>query len=125
MNLVPTDLWGGQNHPLGQSVSSPDLDVGIGDIEELNHHFVGWATVIGIDDADAVGHQQPALEWCAASGDNRQEVTVRHFDDEASPDQCNLFRRNCDIMRCRQVEACRVFRGIGWEGKSGIQSSDF
>ena len=86
VHLVPLYPWRGQHDALRQPVTPANLNVGAGEIQHLNHDFVGRPAIIGIDDADTIGHHQSALERGTASGENRQAVAVRNLDNEASAD---------------------------------------
>jgi hypothetical protein len=89
---------------LRQAIAAPDPDVGVTDVQHLDHHLVVRARIVRIDDADAVGHHQPPLERGAASGENPEEMTGRDLDDEAGPDQGDVARRDDQIVRRSQVE---------------------
>ena len=55
----------------------------VGDVDHLDLHLVGRAAVVGVDDADAVGDHQPALQRRAAARQDGQEVAGGHLDDQA------------------------------------------
>ena len=112
--LVPDFRYFSPGHPrgrqddtLGETVAFLHINDRIGDVQRLNHDFIGRAAIVGINDPDAVGDHQSTLERRAASGENRQEMTGRHFDDEAGPDQDDLSRRHGHVVCRRQIEPGR------------------
>ena len=95
-----------------QTVALLDLHLGRGEIKDLNHDFILRAGIVRVDDADAIGHQQPALEWCTASGENSQTMTGRYLDNETSPHKRHATRRDRQIVRGSEVEPCCFMGGI-------------
>src|SRR5688572_29902871 len=83
VDFLPLYARRGQHDALRQPVTPADLNVGAGEIQHLNHHLVRRSAIIGIDDADAVGDHQSALERRAASGKNRQAMAGGYLDNEA------------------------------------------
>ena len=104
-HLLPGDARCRQDDPLCQPVAALDVGVVLADVEQLDHDLVRGARIVRIDDADAVGDDETALEWRAASGENRQEISGRHFDDETGAHQGNLPRWHHDIVRGGQIKA--------------------
>src|SRR5678810_1203089 len=86
-NLFPLHPRGGQDDALGQPVAAANLDLGVRKVQDLNHDLVIRAGIVGIDDPDAVGHLQTALERRAAPGENRQAMSAGNLDNESSADQ--------------------------------------
>ena len=81
-----------------QAVAPPDVYRLVGDVQHLDHDLVLRAGIVRIDDADPVGDHQSALEWRAASGENREAVAGRHLDDEAGPDEGDLARLDREVV---------------------------
>src|SRR5438093_11795810 len=69
-HLVPDHARRGEHDALRQAVAALNRHITIGHVEQLDHHLVRGPGVVGIDDADAVGHDQSALERGAASGED-------------------------------------------------------
>ena len=105
---------------MGQTVAPFDLHVAGGHVYHLYQYLVGWAGVVWIDDTDAVGDHEAALERGAASGENREEVTGRHLDDEAGPDESDLSGCDDEVVGSRHIEPGRVVSAVRREGNSGI-----
>jgi len=83
---------------LGQAVAPAHAHVGPRNIQHLDHDLVLGTVVIRVDDANPIGHDQSTLERAAASGENREEVAGRDFDDQSCPYQCNAARRHRQIV---------------------------
>ena len=110
--LLPRHVWRLKNNALRKAVSSLDLDFAGGEIQHLNHDFVLRARIVRIDDAHAVGDEQPALERRAASGKNSQKMPGRYLDNETSPDERHATGRNREVVCGSQVEPCCFIGGV-------------
>jgi hypothetical protein len=89
-NFLPADAGRGEHNALGQAIAPFHLHFGATDVEHLDPQLVIWAAIVGIEHADAVGHDQSALERSAASGKNGEEMSRGHFDHEAGRDERDL-----------------------------------
>jgi hypothetical protein len=104
-HLVPGDARRRQDDALGQPVATLDLRVAVADVQQLDHDLVRRPGIVRIDDADAIGHHETALEWRAASGENPEEVSGRHLDDETGAHQGNVPWRHHHVVGRGQIEA--------------------
>src|SRR5215213_9574805 len=84
LDFLPLHPGGGEDDALRQAVASANLDVCGREVQDLDHHFVCRPRVVGVDDADAVGDLETALERGAASGENRQAMSGWNLDNESS-----------------------------------------
>ena len=71
-----------QHQALRESVAGPDLHRLCREVEDLDLDLVSGTAVVAIDDPDAVGHHQAALERGAAAREHAQEVASRNGNDE-------------------------------------------
>ena len=68
--------------------------------------------IVGIDDADAVGNEQTALERGAASGENSKKMTGRYLDNETGPDERHAAGRDRHVVRRGEVEPSCFVGGV-------------
>jgi len=89
---MPGYSRGGEDNTLGEPIAACHLYFRVGKVEHLHHDLVIWARIIRIDDADAVGDHQTALERRAASSEDTKEVTGGYLNDQAGPHEHDLSR---------------------------------
>ena len=89
-DFLPAHAGRGEDNALGQAITPLHLHFGATDVEHLDLNLVFWAAIVRVEDADAVGHHQSALERGAASGKNGEEISCGHLDDEARRDERDL-----------------------------------
>ena len=111
-DLVPDNSRCRQDDSLRQTVALLNLHLGSGEIEDLNHDFILRAGIVRVYDADAIGDEQPALEWRTASSENSKKMTGRYLDNETGPHQRHATRRDRQIVSGSEVEPCCFMGGI-------------
>src|SRR5262249_47297521 len=89
VHFLPVDARRRQHDSLSNTVAAADGYVEIRHVQHLYHHLVLGSAVVRVDDAHAVGQDQTALEWHAASGEDGEEIPRRDADDETRPDEGN------------------------------------
>ena len=94
----------------------------IRDVQQLNLDLVRRAAIVGVDDADAVGDHQPALERRAAAGKYPEKVAVGHGNHQARPNQLDASGGNFHVNRCRQVEAGSPIGGGFGQANGSVQA---
>jgi hypothetical protein len=93
---------------LRQAVAAPDLHSLRREIQQGNLDLVSRPAIVRIDNADAVGDHQPALERRAAAREDPQELSSRHFDHQPCRHERHLAWFNEDIGGRRQIECRRL-----------------
>src|SRR5688500_18723267 len=85
--LVELDARRRKHDALRQTLTASHHDSGGTDVQHLNFHLVCRAPVIRVDDPHTVGDDEAPLIRGAAAGDDREEVALRHPDDQARTDE--------------------------------------
>ena len=90
-------------------IAGTDFDRRGRDVDHRDLQLVARPAVVGVDDADAVGDHEAALERGAAAGEHGQEHLSRHLDHQAGWYQRHLAGGDDDRLGSSEVER----RGAG------------
>ena len=120
--FLPLGPHEGDEEPLRQPIATRDLHWTLREVDHLDLHLVSRTAVVGVDDANAVGHHQAALHRCAAARDDCEKVAGRRLDHQARRDEHrprpaerrrprsrpdrNRRRRRFDSAAARRSDGC-------------------
>ena len=93
---------------MSDPIARTDLDRRSRDVDDGNLQLVARAAIVGVDNTDAVGDHQAALERCAAAGEHRQEHLGGDFDYQPGWDQRHFSRGDDDGLGSGEIERRRA-----------------